>query len=1230
MASHSSLRTSIRTAVALLAVVGLLGCGGGSSSRNRNNALEESPSGSYDEVAQTLSCDVAWDAAERIVTVCPEADEVKVTFRASNGGAVGTTTEVRNTPLEIPDGVDALIVRVQIAGLNTTYDEPYPGTNEFTWLMNDVNVSQTHTLEYTAPESSPSSSSPAEPTNKNCPVEWNAETRTLTSCEHSHMWWDVGDLNGTALTSSTSGTNVAPDIYVPEGSATLMVRIFNEDSEGYAPVSGFDGNPNSTLEFPVDTSMTQAYGYLLSASFVPPSTTTTTVEETPVTIEDTTVPASDTTVPASDTTTPADTTPSTDNVREELAATVSVQESPCVVSFTAATRTVTLCESFDRVVAAAFSADGEFNETFEAEGGSFQIPEKILNDNGARFVRIAVAQKLPGTEVATFRGEGILDITDSTADATGTIYVTPENQEALNNSGFGMSIVAEVKETGLFDINMSWFDPYFGETYKWEGDFAFVTLNDEVFPEFEKVKPPASWDSGKPLAWRAYFTDGFGIPRLVAGGLLAQGGSSEIDIKNPKFELQSQRIELLTEESTSPEDDPCGQVDPYLITTPTTPAKTNMITLMVSTDCQSPDSILGLVVWGPGDDDPVFSQFKSTKYTSRLSVTLFLADDVYDIQWGDYNQVGEHEYVVNGGGSGGDCTQPRLDVADDGLSAVLRNCDPGMHRMRLWAYPYSGDYDDDVRLPFKNNVVDLSMIEWTGYVWVNLSIDDIYEPDFLVCLRGCEEANASNPDASASIDASHFSTDGTLDVTPTCTNNKSPEGEGWEQVYTWSYSDLYVSSGRGSYIWEAWIPMDGEGPKTESRSVPRTGEILSITGCGADWNNPQADDAWSTITNIGVTRLTLDGPMPNRPANDQFSDAPSIEAGVGKVQFSTVSATNEQGEAGSDFTQSNDPGQFNSVWFKYEPQEDAGMTVRITEYTFSAVIRAWRTNQSGQTVLMDETEVWPEDLYSFSEGENEEWETLRFAVSPGNTYYVQVLNQNFDESVGTGTLVINGGEGSTVKVAAGTEPFVSNADLARGATPTTTPATTTTTTVVTETTVAAGSPVSTVSPAEERYQVAREIGSRTEEVVVLAPTKDAPASIETRQDVRTVQIPVADLYGTVTAASANVDTARSLTLRAPGRRPIHVSPDDKTVSVPVGTKTTDLKITAATTDGKTVVTPLVIKKTAPPLVTISADGDSSSSSTMLYAGIGAAVLVLLLGFFFMKSRKEEDGAADQV
>ena len=1226
MASHSSLRTSIRTAVALLAVVGLLGCGGGSSSRNRNNALEESPSGSYDEVAQTLSCDVAWDAAERIVTVCPEADEVKVTFRASNGGAVGTTTEVRNTPLEIPDGVDALIVRVQIAGLNTTYNEPNPSTNEFTWLMNDVNVSQTHTLEYTAPEASPEE--------KSCDITWNSATSKATACP------EVNWIGGRAFNSAgvqvnnQAGPGPVAGFTGPNGTTIMRISIW------VAGRTRDNNSPHASVDFEFNVTQTKTVTYLA----VDPTTTTaaaeettTTVEETPVTIEETTVPAPDTTAPVSDTsvaapdtTAPADTTPSTENVREELAATVSVQESPCVVSFTAATRTVTLCESFDRVVAAAFSADGEFNETFEAQGSTFQIPEKILNDNGARFVRIAVAQKLPGTEVATFRGEGILDITDSTANATGTIYVTPENQEALNNSGFGMSIVAEVTEAGLFDINVSWTDPYWGETYKWEGDFAFVTLNDEVFPEFEKVKPPASWDSGKPLAWRAYFTDGFGIPRLVAGGRLAQGGSSEIDIKNPKFELQSQRIELLTEESTSPEYDPCGQVDPYLITTPTTPAKTNMITLMVSTDCQSPDSILGLVVWGPGDDDPVFSQFKSTKYTSRLSVTLFLADDVYDIQWGDYNQVGEHEYVVNGGGSGGDCTQPRLDVADDGLSAVLRNCDPGMHRMRLWAYPYSGDYEDDVRLPFKNNVVDLSMIEWTGYVWVNLSIDDIYEPDFLVCLRGCEEANASNPDASASIDASHFSTDGTLDVTPTCTNNKSPEGEGWEQVYTWSYSDLYVSSGRGSYIWEAWIPMDGEGPKTESRSVPRTGEILSITGCGADWNNPQADYAWSTISNIGVTRLTLDGPMPNRPANDQFSDAPSIEAGVGKVQFSTVSATNEQGEAGSDFTQSNDPGQFNSVWFKYEPQEDAGMTVRITEYTFSAVIRAWRTNQSGQTVLMDETEVWPEDRYWSSEGDREEWETLRFAVSPGNTYYVQVLNQNFDESVGTGTLVINGGEGSTVKVAAGTEPFVSNADLARATTPTTTPATTTTTTVVTETTVAAGSPVSTVSPAEERYQVAREIGSRTEEVVVLAPTKDAPASIETRQDVRTVQIPVADLYGTVSAASANVDTARSLTLRAPGRRPIHVGPDDKTVSVPVGTKTTDLKITAATTDGKTVVTPLVIKKTAPPLVTISADGDSSSSSTGLYAGIGAGVLVLLLAFFFMKRRKEVDEAVEQA
>ena len=989
--------------------------------------------------------------------------------------------------------------------------------------------------------------------------------------------------------------------------------------------------PHGSADFKFNASETKTVTYLVSdpTTTTAVDETTTTLEETSVSVEDTTTTVEETPVTVEETTTTVEETSSSVSAREQMAATISVQETPCNVTFTAATRTVTLCESFDRIVAAAFSADGEFNETFEASGDSFEIPAKILNDNGARFLRIAVAQKMSGLDVATFRGEGILDIADSGADSSGTIYVSPTGTEALNNSGGDMTITAEITEAGLFDINTTWFDPYWFVDHKQEEDFAFVTLNGEKYTEFEKVKPPAPWDSGQTLAWRVYFTDGFGIPRLVASGRLALGGSSEVDIKDPRFTLATQRVQLLTTDGSSPEGDPCGQVDPYLITTPNTPAKTNMVTLMVSTDCASADSILGLVVWNSNEEIPTFSQFKSTRYTSKLSVTLFLSDAQYDIQWGDYTLVGEHEYVVNGGGTGGDCTQPRLDVAPDGKSAVLSNCDPGAHRMRIFADPYANSEDDDIRLPFRNNVIDLTAVEWTGYVWIELNIDDIYEPDFLVCLNGCDAASKSNIDATASLDVSHFSTDGTIDISAGCTNNATPQGSGWEKLPgSWAWVDLFMPSGNGSYLWEAWMHLDEGKQSTEQRSMPRTGNGIAITGCASSYYK---DGNYEDTETLGVDKFSIDGPMPNRPSNDQFADAPEIEAGVGKVQFSTVSATNEQGEAGSDFNQSSDPGQFNSVWFKYVANADWVAKFRLVDYTFSAVMRAWRVDSDGHAVLQDESEVWPADRYWYTDSERERWETLSFSVRDGQTYYLQILNQNFDQSVGTGTIVVNDGEGSTVKVAAGTEPFVSNQELAKSVPSTTVPATTTTTTVVTTTsTEVAASPVTTVSPNEQRYQTAREIGSQNEQVVVLAPTKDAPATIEAREDARTVQIPVADLYGTVSVASANVDSARSLTLRAPGQRPIKVRPGDKFVTVPVGTKTTDLQIKATTTDGKTVVTPLTIKKTAPPLVTISGADGSSSSSTGLYAGIAAAVLLLLLAFFLVKRRKEGEETAEQA
>ncbi|MFM8793367.1 MAG: hypothetical protein ACKOFF_00475, partial [Acidimicrobiales bacterium] len=232
---------------------------------------------------------------------------------------------------------------------------------------------------------------------------------------------------------------------------------------------------------------------------------------------------------------------------------------------------------------------------------------------------------------------------------------------------------------------------------------------------------------------------------------------------------------------------------------------------------------------------------------------------------------------------------------------------------------------------------------------------------------------------------------------------------------------------------------------------------------------------------------------------------------------------------------------------------------------------------------------------------------------------------------------VNGGEGETVKVPLGDEKFASTSDLAAQAPATTVPPVTTTSTTSTTTapadTVAPGSPTTTavLTPAEQGYQSARDTGSRNEIVTVLAPVGDAPATIEARKDAQTVEIPVADLFGTVSAASAKVDTARSLMIRQPGRRPIRVRPTDRMVSVPVGTETTDLSIVATTTDGKTVTAPLTVKKTVAPLVTVTGSGDGGGSGLpVLPVGIAVVLLALAGGGLVLRRRGAAATAATET
>lgn len=1291
--TRSARHSVIRLGMAAAMVAALISCGGGetdSSNRNRNAALEECLPGdppestttiendpcssttttAYDEASQAVTCDVLWDAESKTLTSCGDSYGMNVEVLDADGNgqgnarydgatakvvtfdgsatvravvfmsaaayASGESTNTIDFDVAVstsksftytPAPVDPLKDETDLLRFSTIIDNASPWVSQTIKLdaplvsADEVTATVSARLngqDTTAGELTVSmvlSRGPENVLQKDASMSDTTTFETLTiSLKNEEIditGVDTITLNINGHSGKQWSGNYGPDVtfagVTVNGAQKLANTGFSDGTTAWTSTSGFQQCSGDTGEKPCVT----------SAVVTDTPETTTTVEETPITVEETPITVEETTTSVEETPSNGEETQTTS---ERLAATISVQEVPCAANFVAGTRTVTLCESFDRIVGATFDGDGKFVESIAASGSSFEIPQAVLDNGGARFVRIAVGQKMNGLDVATFRGEGLLDLADGTADVSATVYASPAGQEAINSAGTPDYMEVALRDDGKFDI------------YEIDdNELAFVTLNGEVFAEYDRVTPPSSWDEGKPLAWRAYQTDGFGLPRLVASGSIALGARSDVDYANPAFELNSQRIELLTGEAAGQGPDEtentCGADRPYMITTPITPSNSNLVTITVATDCKSTDSLLGLVVYDYDNNDvPVFSQFKSTRYSSRMVATTFLADGEYDVLWGDTELVGTHEYVVNGGGSGAECHHPQLDIDGASKKATLRNCDPGAHRMRVYAEPlFWGPEDDDIRLPFKDNVIDLSMVTWEGFFELNMKIDDALEPDFILCVNNCGSAYRADEGVSATVDTSAFAGSGRVSVTGTCTKPTLPEG--FSEVWSDGEVDVYRPAGNGAFIWETWLPINlEESPYKGDRSfhLPSNGQYVTLTSCEAEGYNEQGE--WGVETASAIQTFEITDSMPNRPSNDQFADAPAIGPNVGAVEFTNVSATNEQGEMGIEFSNSRDAGQFHSVWFTYTPEESRDASFRLTEYDFAAMMRVTTRNEDGSTTLLDEAEMWWEDRY-YCGCDTTEWESVSFSAKAGTTYYIQITNEDYDSSVGSAILLVNGGEGDLVKVQAGDQPFL-GADQLKKPFPTTTTTTVVapTTSVVATTGTDGGAPSTTtpVSSANQSYRNAIEQGSSNDLVTVLAPVKDAPATIETRQDARTVQIPVADLYGTVSAASANVNTARSLTLRQNGRRPIRVRPTDEFVTVPVGTSTEELTVVATDSAGKTIAAPITIKKTVAPLVKVSGSSPDGGSSVTLYAGIGALVLVLLGAGYVVLSRRKED------
>lgn len=981
------------------------------------------------------------------------------------------------------------------------------------------------------------------------------------------------------------------------------------------------------------------------------STTTTSEPTTDTSTEDTTPVDTTTDVPGETTpenTTPTDTTidePSTDDTTspaQDLRERISIQQVDCEAQFLAPTRTLRLCDTFDEIAVAGFEADGSFADVARGSGQSITLPENFIGEGRVSLLRIAVASKPEGIDLATFRGEGILEIGDGSFDANGGITISPDGSEALNTGGPTREMQVELNSTLRFDIDG------FDET-----KFAFVTLNGVVYDYYENVVPPADWDEGKPLYWRAYALDGFGLPRLVAHGVLALREEIDLEYNDPYFALENQTVQQIGGDVATASDS-CAGNPPYLITDPVTPSGSTRVTLTVDRDCDDPNGALGLSVWGENvyydffDDMrdrvwnlsdmtdlpalPVFSRMVSTRYTNRLEATIHLASGEYAIIWGDKAGVaGTHRYRVSAPESEISCSFPSVEIDEATGTGRLENCNTGNRMFRVYALPLEQRYSEAVkerRVPIKDGVLNFSGLPFDGPLALEIVIDDGPDGRLIVCYEDCGTLlDDERFTEELTVQTGNFANSGKVTGAFDC----PADGDSWGGI------DYFRKNSPTSWVWVQWMPA---GPV----SLPMTGEYYALGEC---WNSGTATGTFGSAT------FTVDGPMPNRPANDDFESAAEITRGIGRVKFSTVSATSQRGEM-APFRVAAPADEFRSVWFK-RVVDNGESSVRFTlrDVDFSALVRVFRLTNDGRLGLVREW-WWDANDEIDADAGRRSGRISRNRAPEGSVFYVQVLGRWVNDA-GSAVLVINDGRGDEATVPAGNQPYTVEHNTTEieppvtGDSPTTTtPATSDTSapdTSVPDTTEVSvpdtsepttSAPVTidtdasdTTAPTTETsvpsdalqalYEAGIAAAAETDVAVVVAPEGSGPPVVEVREDARTVEIPVADLYATVAAQNPAVDTAQPLVVRTRGHRPVVVRPSEKTVSLPVAAGTSEVSITGADASGKSVTAPIQVASNQPPLVIVD-DSESGSSVPWLWIVIALVALAGVGGFAVIRRR----------
>ena len=1092
-----------------------------------------------------------------------------------------------------------------------------------------------------------------------CDATWNPAESTVTLCDNFQYFkikqYDAGKGELKDVEQEVEdeiGGNTVP-ITVDPRAQKIGIEV------GYKKKSDKKAKKVTTLSFDVDTSSTSTFTYEAEGSgdgstdttapvsdttapasdtTAPVSDTTAPASDTTAPVSDTTAPVSDTTAPASDTTAPAsDSTVATNSIEENVV--LIAEKERCEFTWRAATRTIESCKEFDAFSAAIYGKDGSYTGRYEANGTSVSVPENVVSGDGLGFAHVEVAASMDQLDIQLWLGDGWITIPDVNQDASVTVELDDKNSPSINTVGDARS--AE---------------------FITDGD---VMLISRAFMVFERDGVPhrntnITIEPGKTSTWRAFLPDAFGYARLAAAGIhpadqVSWDGFSYYD---PFDVLSLQTVQVIDGESTansydmayvdkiigSMETDPCKDVSPVLVMSPQSPSAKNRVTVSMDADCASSNHYMGFIVvpksesafwWW--DINIQYASFASTRYSSVLSVSMYLPDGDYIIVFGSVGSISITDYQVNGKGSRADCAQAHLQITEARKTGVLEGCKSG-------DFPWTGLAMIDSQfgldfsiMPAEGGKVDLSNVPFTGYFYgIAIGLQGFLGwnsqvTPFLMCVTDCDAPPA---DPKVTVDQSQFNSSGIVVAThDDCTD------EYWGGAVYWhQYKSNYA------YEWAGAFDLRAPGV------VPYPGKGFVDIACES-----YSEETGYTFSRA-LSQYDLKGELPEAPANDEFRDAQEVQLDEW-VGVSNVNATVQTGEPTLSWSQNFARQSEASVWYKFTPTQDGPVNVYLEDNGFGSNWQVFRGSKVSKLGYV--TGTYCLTWLFFGDCIND----LSFGAKAGNTYYIRIsggwwasqgyagmqVSQNMQPA---GDFVApdttnpgDGGPTDTTTPATDTTaaapdttavpatdttpaPDVTTGGMGTDTTAppvSSTPDTTAAPGGTTDTTVPSGGPSDEKTALNEAFNTAAAESSSNEKARVVEASSGNDGVVEVRLDTATVEMPVGDLYSVVSLKSDSVSRSRGLVVVTKGRRPIVVPAGAKTVQLPAGTDVESLTVQAADAEGKPVVATLQVKRVLKPVFT---KDTGSGGGSMLLVGISAALLLLLLlAFFFMKKRKNEETPA---